>query len=66
MAHGIIINAVRRLTANVPHTEKEDFPVVKQHIAFTPHNNHFFMGNHYVHHQKEGFLFCVWGDTISL
>jgi hypothetical protein len=28
MAHGIIINAVRRPTANGPHTEKEDFPVV--------------------------------------
>jgi hypothetical protein len=28
MAHGIIVNAVRRPTANAPHTEKEDFPVV--------------------------------------
>jgi hypothetical protein len=28
MAHGIIVNAVRRPTANSPHTEKADFPVV--------------------------------------
>jgi hypothetical protein len=28
MAHSIIVNAVRRPTANAPHTEKEDFPVV--------------------------------------
>jgi hypothetical protein len=28
LAHGISLNAVRRPTANGPHTEKADFPVV--------------------------------------
>jgi hypothetical protein len=30
MAHGIIVNAVRRPTANVAHTEKAYFPVVQE------------------------------------